>query len=579
MTTTFRRGAPWDTLSTRQVNVLLRAVDLHQGLIESSHHDARRELRYHKTPAYLVDFQLVWRYIYDESGIDIDRVLELDYLFGHGDIPILIGLGTHLEIRSNLRRRTGIDTTSSDFRASTSLTEYLSALSNSRRQNADAFLRRAPRESRALERLHDLLRRPNVRRVEEVAELRVDYDQQTFDIAQRYLNATRPTLTDNNLADAINLGQVVALRLSDYPYYPFLLTDADLILDDGRFAGDVFDSARAHRIGISRTPLTAIYSRVASSVYGDPRDAITRTNWLALAAERCRFDLRECRGYLEEVVDASEDEWRSRVANEGLGGKLLEELGDILRFVEDPLITETQRLYDSLRMKAVNMGSHRGASPSADSPRRVFDLILGISRSLEAGRRGATTFDEMWSSAIKVAVKRFKHFVLLSFVDAAGAEYLYVERHESHFVLRWPTAVRSDRLLATLSDAFARSFAVSGDHDVIMQAGVQDDILEFATKFPVTVDELIDACGVMPSWVRFNSKPFDLYADILSQSGVTPLVGILTDSPDWRLIAELYTNTSARFIFQAWLNSALAFCRADFEEMGEDNVDFSSAQV
>lgn len=436
-------GEDLDTLSTREVTLLLRTLRRHTRLLEASHHDARRLLATGKQPAYLVDYQLIWRFMY-EAESHPERVLELEYLFSCQDVQFLIGLGTQMEILRDLARNTGLDPTSPELRDSKSLADYLKSYTSDRAINAEQaladVLTKSPREVSALTRLQDLLARPNVLIALDSPAGADAYEQATYDLARAVLDAARPQLTDNNAADAVNLGQVVALRSSSLEFYPFLLTEASFLLDDTRFAGDHYAVDYDLRTDICRTPVTAIYSRVAAHTHAFPREIMQNTSRLKYAAAKLRYDLEMSRGYQESVAERTGEEWQSLVKENRLAEIFMNHLAELSRFVEDPLVTETQRIYDNLAMTRKNWASQRGDVRSIASPRRLFDLILNVTRTFEARREGTSAFDEAWKTAVRVETTDRGNFTLCSFRDhkaVAASPYLEVEVHAEHFVCRW----------------------------------------------------------------------------------------------------------------------------------------------
>ncbi len=552
-------GEALDSLSTKQVSLLLRTLRRHTRLLEASHHDARRRMATGKHPAYLIDYQLVWRYMYEEES-HRERVLELEYLFSCLDVQFLIGLGTQMEILANLAKSTGLDPTSPRFRQAGSLREYCQESSSPQQADAEQslsnLLLKSPRDVQALTRLRDLLERPNMRSVVDTMPGVDRYDQGTYDLARAVLDAARPNLTDNNAADAINLGQVVALRKSDFEYFPFLLTEATFLLDDTRFAGDPMGPDYDLKTDVCRTPLTAIYSRVAAHTHPAPSEIVKHTSGLTYAAAKLRYDLEMSRGYQETVAERTNQEWQALVRDNRLPAVFMEHLAELSRFVEDPLVTETQRIYDNLATTRMNWASQRGDVKSVASPRRLFDLILNVTRTFEARQQGKSGFDETWKAAVRFESTKRASFTLCTFRDhrsIAANPYLEAEVHAKHYVCRWAAEGELERTISAFSGVLMKR----GVSQAVLQVGFHEDVVEFDAILPLTVGELIAEFETPAAWIRLNSPVFDLYADVLCSPEVTPVVGVIARNLNRDDIADLFQITSSRFLFHAWVLQAL----------------------
>ena len=89
------------SLSVRQVNSLLRALELHREMLQVGHEDARRFNLDNRRPGYLLDFDLIYQYAF-EGEDQPELVSELRFLLEGSDARFLIGPGTQLEIEKFL---------------------------------------------------------------------------------------------------------------------------------------------------------------------------------------------------------------------------------------------------------------------------------------------------------------------------------------------------------------------------------------------------------------------------------------------------------------------------------------------
>src|SRR5205085_1336979 len=100
------------------------------------------------------------------------------------------------------------------------------------------------------------------------------------------LNAVRTGQSRNNLADAFNVTQTMALRNTDDPYFAFVLTSTQAL--HRNFGADsMADIVAAPRYGslrpdignaIARSPMDAIYVSVARGMHDSPADTADATN-------------------------------------------------------------------------------------------------------------------------------------------------------------------------------------------------------------------------------------------------------------------------------------------------------------
>lgn len=570
------RGAI-DTLSSNQVSLLLRTLAYHKDLLEASHQDAKRLLNYNKRPAYLIDYQLLHRLVYERDRPD--RVVELEYLFEQDDLIFLIGSGTNLELRRRLYHLSDIDTTAwvtppNDYES------FLRGILPSQREvigrTLKEILEKRPADYEALLRLRTLLDRSNFRVLEGA-----NVDDDTFSLARSVLEARRPSRSINNLMDALNFAEVVALRADkSTDFFPFLLTDTPLLLDENFLANDPLREIGI-RSTISRDPVTAIYGHVAQRTHSDPGAAAHYTTSLAFQAARIEFELRTSTAYARDVPDRPTREWEQIAIGHTVGEGLGRELRLLSEFVSDPLIAETQRIYDNSRTAQLNWLGQRtsthfdyGRPRALSSPRRLFDLILGLTRSLDAGAGAARkSFGTLWRHAIKLEVLWHSSYATASFRDSGSglrAPFLVIEWHppreeaSAYFIFRWTSEPDIEGLLASFNSAYSRH-SVS---EVVVEIGSTAEVEEYDGALPLTVADLSQAFGEQVSWIRLNSPEFDLYADILTTDlDRDPLVGVIAEEPDWDHLADLFTQTSARFLFRPWVDAMLTTARVELRKL------------
>lgn len=606
------------TLSSTQVRRLLDALAFHKDLLESSHQDARRQLQDGYSPSYVVDFQLLYRYMYDWANRP-DWSAELEYLLARDDATLLIGPGTALEILGQLRRVVGtaaphVYASLPEWTTLDHLEEHLASgepayLARSLPQTLRGLLEKAEDEVVALFRLSRLLEHQNLYFYDDLVD-EPGINQRAFDATRSVLDSLRPTSDHANLADALNFGVVVHIRETQERNarcgYPYLLTSTTPLLDERQFWESV-DDLRL-RSTVSRDPLSAIYSHVLFEEFPDPASAARHTMNRAYQAAALEYDLRQI-----ELASAEYEIRRPRRGRRKRGHEievarselysasetLRERIPSLADFVSDLVVQKTQQVYDSAELTDINLAQLKGdVSRHVNSPRRLFDLVLGIASALErSGQETAGPTDDTWASAIQTLRAEREGYRVIEFVPRpageVGTPYLRAEIHygsgqegassfrnespratesratppreasnntairpDTYCVLSWPSSIEIDRLLSSFSDGFLRHRVREADLIVGTRSGPEFLVAEL----PIDLNDLMPLLahdGDEALWIRMESPGFDLYADVISEAGALTYVGVLSDSPDMRHVAELFEVSSARYLFPPWVRKML----------------------
>lgn len=537
-----------DSLSARQVDLLLRTVRWHQDHLDGAHHDARHMLNDGRRPAYVLDFDLLYHYIFDASP---DWSHALEYLFGCPQIIYLIGPGTRIEVD-----------------------RFLAQVRPARDDGESAAANSA---TLALSRLSILLDRPNVRSGDQIP---VGVDDAAYQLVKQSLDFSRHRSTEvPNQADALNWAYVVHLRRNaqefNLDYFPYLLTGTTLLLDE-----QALDPHRS--VPISRGAQTAIYSEVLTQSCPDPTQALRHTVEIAFQSAQIERSLRLTPAYLDPSSFEAEYDWEKLVSENRVSARLRAELETLAEYVHDSVLYEAQRIYDNMYFAATTQAQLGGTYPFVgETPRRLFDLISAVSAALEAadGDRG-DGLTSLWSTVLELEFIRPPGYTIVELVDRAGGSaarppYLAVEVHppvaESGpplFIMRWP----SSRDAASIVDALTRTFASHGQRALTLTMGTPEDVYEFDAVLPITLDDMREALATAARdglgrraadpapelmWFRGDSPSFDLYADIQAPLPQDAIIGVFGEALTKLRITSLYAETSSRYIFPAWLRAAL----------------------
>ncbi len=550
------------SLSAKQVLLLLRTLQRHRDLLQSSHEDARRRAQGGRRPAYVVDFDLIWKFIHPSEASG-DMAVELAYLFSHLDTKFVIGPGTRLEID-----------------------RYLASIGF--HQESDGEVRQVkPRWLRSLgdtgdrqvhltlQRLETLVESPNFVPYHEFVGT-ASVDETAYRLALATLTSSRAQASEAaNSADALNWAAVVAARhdkdAASDRVYPYLLTGTRPLLDERLWTPDINSP-------VSRDPSEALYTEVLFDIYDDPADAADRTVEMAMEAARLEFELRNMPAYRNPESFADEADWERVVNEHRVAPTLREQLESLTRFVGDPVVAETQRVYDNATLTAASSLQQHGELEvfgPGQTPQQLFDLIRGINAALNAARPGGQTLADLWGSFLAVEVKRHgaaSTYALVSkHAQGESREYVVIDvqhvceghREDQLCVARWASSLDGDVIADVFSDVLKREGVDVADLLVGTPVGVR----EYEADVPFELSEILAArrkadtetgpSGESVMWIRANSPSLDLYADLTARPPRTPVVGVFSASFSCDLVSELFAHTSTRYLFASWLREGL----------------------
>jgi hypothetical protein len=557
------------SLSARQVEGLLRALELHHELLQAGHEDARNLLLRGLRPAYILDFELIYKYAFRAEERP-DWASELQYLLDRQNIAFFIGPGTDIEIQKFIYSIGFIIDGEGN---------PIDLESDREDRGADDLDLETIRAGMA--RLARLLDYGNVTVLEH--RMLDAEDEEAFAMAKLAMDLRRskPDRATANWADASNWTAVLHLRRQDdssYPdCYPYLLTATAPLLEEGIWS-------TASNAPVSRRPSDAIYTEILLETFPDPEEAMGHTMEMVFQAAALAKELKMSPAYLCPDDFRDDSELERALEDNLVGDELQQRLAGIAEFVNDPVVKEAQRIYDNARLVSANVARRRGVAPEllgGESPRKLFDLIVEVSAALNAGN-GRTTLGDLWRTALDLTVARCEDRVSYELVERNAVRtpmnYLAAEHYPAvvgkqdcdedgeQCVLRWPSALDGGAVV----DAFSRAYGRHGVTFVKLVVGTERGIEKLQASLPITLDEIIEAVGAGGAevssspvwWLRMGSPEFDLYAD-LSSSDLKrePLVGVFAAAVDPEHIEDLYFRTSSRYLLPAWLRRVLESIR------------------
>lgn len=552
----------YESLGSSQVALLLRSLSKHRRMLEAAHQDEKRCSATGLRPCYLVDYDQLYRYMY-EGNSQPDAFVELKYLFSQPDVTFIVGYGTALEVNHRITVLAGLDPTSVSEEADFDTFQMTAAISLLRSDPAltlERLLRDEPQEVEAFVMLRDLLSQENFC---EMFTLEREYghrvvDLHAFDLSRKALQARRAAKRYSypNVADALNWASVIGLRAlaaqGSFSEFPFLLTSTRPLLDESDWGQDTTARVWGLESAVSRDPLTAVYSHIISSLDPDPETACIETAALLHKISVAELDLRLSRGYQSDLDALSERAWEDLLTLGELAEPLRRQVRSISQVANDNLLSEAQRILDNTRQQAINLRSLQGFREQIESPRRLFDLMVGVARVVGDPLTKSRVLSSYWKAGTNT--QRLESFSHTRVVFADGADqrqmYLQVELHkEGYACLSWPTLMSLDDLLG----AFVWGFSRHQCESVVLHVGTSTGVEEFDVQFPMSVNELLNEVSQTVYWIRMDGPDFDVYADILVEPDTSPLVGVLAYNPNPDHIADLFAATSSRFLFRSWL--------------------------
>jgi hypothetical protein len=557
---------------------MLQTLDLHRRLLQAGHEDARRLAKGEPRPGYLLDFELIFRYMF-RADLRPDLVQEMQYLFDHHQTTFVIGPGTLFEITQFLHSAGFVIHASGD----------VEDMIPSGGRDRTAFGLDEDTVKHGVLRLSHLLDAPNIQHYSDLMPEPV-VDEQAFATAKAVLDTRRQgrASINANRSDALNLAAVIHLRKYeedlDTQFYPYLLTATKPLLYEGGWGGEV-------AAPVSRAPSDAIYTEVLLDVYKDPVEAASHTVEVAYNAAALERDLRRAPAYLAPQDFQREPEWERALEDGLISDELRAQIEQLASFVSDPVVIETQHIYDNVRLASVSMVQQRGAPfrNGTESPRKLFDLIVEISAALNADTK-STGLAGLWRAVLDLHITSDDESTTYALIDRGPhrrpTEYLAVEHYRKtaerpfsgdQFVLRWPSSLDA----ASVIDSFSRAFCRHKVTAVDLIVGTDQEIAQFEAELPIQLSDVVNAISQEHGtdeeggpthqlrWVRMGSTDFDLYADV-SPPGIThePLVGVFVDTMRPEHLEDLYVRTSARFLLPAWLKSALDSLERETRDAG-----------
>jgi len=554
---------------------MLQTLELHRTMLQAGHEDASRFALQRCRPAYLLDFELIFRYSFQPLERP-DWASELQYLFECRDTKFLIGPGTQLEIKRFMH---AAEVMFGDDGATE--TPGPSAAPDYEIYGLDGETVRV-----GIFRLNDLMDLPNVLPYSDIVP-NAEFDESALKEAEAALNSRRGqhSRVMSNHLDALNWVAITHMRerseAAKAGIFPYLLTATKPLLEASSWTPNATPA-------ISRQPIDAIYTEILFNAFPDPVSAANHTIYMAVQAASLEERLRQSPAYISPDDFAEELEWEQVMKERRVTDELRDQLNELAHFVSDSVVADTQRIYDNARLASVSAEQQRGMVLKAleESPRRLFDLIVEVNAVLNVGLDQAGLSD-LWTTVLDMATHEHEHRVTYELFEKdanpESTQYLAAERYfaskkrrgrrsrrgspqarHEQFVLRWPTAMDAETVIASFSRAYARHDVETVD----LVVGTTTTVEHFGATLPITLKDLLDAVSGdeqteqsgshQLQWIRMGARVFDLYADI-APGDLTrqPVVGVFVDSLNADHLQDLYALTSARYLLPAWFHRAL----------------------
>lgn len=561
------RSAEIVSLSAGQVESLLKSFELHHERLQAAQEDVRNLLVHGVRPGYVLDFELIFKYAFRAEERP-DWAGEVQYLLDRPQVKLFTGPGTDAEIQKFIHAIGYVPAGEGGL---------IDVDANAGRERAAYGLEPETIEA-GMARLRDLLCHPCVKPLPN-RPYEPD-DEKAQAVARLALDVRRgsPERAGANWADASNWAGVLQLRRHDFAHdpgcYPYLLTATSHLLEERSW--DTAANAQ-----VSRRPWDAIYTEVLFDSFPEPSKAMAHTRRMVFEAASLANELQGSPAYLDPASFREDPALDRAIEANLVGDELRRQLDRIAEFVKEPVVEETQRIYDNVRRASAGAARRQGVAPEllgGKSPRRLFDLIMEVSAALSAGA-GSAVLGDLWRTALDLEVDSTEGRRSFCLTESSsltpptcylsGDHYLETagsEEHTEQYVLRWPTALDGDDLI----EAFSRAYLAREVDRIDLVVGSDGGVESFEASLPLAWGEVASAVrkalrerdpgaqmGLL-RWVRMGSSSLGLYADLCA-SDLTraPLVGLFAPTLDPEQIEELYFRTSSRYLLPVWLRRAL----------------------
>ncbi|MGH8544842.1 MAG: hypothetical protein ACREX3_14690 [Gammaproteobacteria bacterium] len=516
-------------------------------------------------PAYLVDFQLVYRFIY-LSEDNPEWLAELEYLFEQKDLLFIIGPGTLIEVTNHLtmiqhsvRDTVGIGDKVPSLSSLRTLLRTVSAA-------IEDVIEQHPSELFAIERLHGFLRRDNVVHYADLPAHNLEPDAEAYRIASAAMKKYRPDPRKMapNLADALNFAATVTLRRAagerDFDMFPYLLTATTSLLNERKWSHDPGEKWGVQS-PISRPPRSALISHAVMTSFSSLDDGVRHCEDMRLEASVVRRRLKALTAYGDQSTGFSDDEWEEAIDDSRLDEQSEEAISLVAGFFKDPVIGAAQRIVDDIDLVVANFRRQQEEFLSAISTsRRLVSLVLRVARTLDDTRRRAgASVSQMWRLAIRAEQVEAVSFHGIEFFDRESDESLLMAHCASSdgrsLTYSWPTFIDLGFALQILNDAAQHHAMDKG----AMYFGTPSGAWEAPVAFPISYDEVLEEVGDDGpiQWIRVDTDSFTAYSDIVRQIGDHATLSLRISAIDVDYIAELYAATSGQFVFPSWARRIL----------------------
>lgn len=560
---------PGSLLSARETSTLLRLVQTHQKQLEHAHSDAKRFASAGVRPAYLIDYQMIYWYMFEIVDSPQD-VMMLEYLFELKDTDFILGPGTILELDAYLRTSARYELLP-DITLSNPSVLDLRAIWSGIKLAFEQIQHSGSDLVFAWNRLRDLLERSNFHHyAEDLSDIDKESllpDRDALSTIRGALQSARDGRQAQNNADALNFASVVTLRkLANrglITYFPYLLTATPALLNESHWSFDPMEEWGLPT-GISCSPDSALYSEVLLTTYPATADsAADHSRELSHRANELLYGLRRSEAYREMVPDELPPLALSDIDKIDVSSDSRDLLHSIVDFFNDPVVQEAQRITQNVDHSAANWARQAlAAQESLSSTRKFLDLLASILRALD-DTRSPVRVSELWSSVIERVDYVTHESVVAVYRDIDrpnSSEYLRVEHHHSdtgpYLAVSWPCHVSLDDILAQFSKSFAR-------HDIVeveLLVGTREGgTLVFDAKLPLLFEDLNEGLQNegAATWIRLRGGIFDLYCDISGPVRADPVAGVVGAHLNVGHMAEVYHGTSARNLSSSWLQTIM----------------------
>ncbi len=622
------------SVSGDDYEAMYHLIGEHLHVLRTLWRDYRKETRGWKM-AYAVDFQEIYAYMYPWKDDAPDSVV-VDFILNNLDGPVLLPSGTirelarhldtiarqvpRLELLASALRRGEVDVAGLAAEHSPLLSSMRKPLRSIRRAELSQLVYSASRSlleyEFALQRLHQFFRSNEFVTLDTLLPeaFRPPLDRELQAAFQGALDVIRPLQSNNNIADALNLAELIyyrqaikemvtSARISSRvtPHEVVLITHTPSLININYWVPDP-TGILSRASEALRSPLELLHKLALSQQYRSRDVRINHANVAIRACETAQDRLRDLLGSDRESLGRrkrlssyalSVSRMRSPQELVGLGDSELQAyLEDFDRYVRSPTLRSIEDVL--ARDEVVDVNRPRPRLPMrgpvthllpvlVTSARRVRELLYSLGSLALRGVEFLPREGE-WESPALLALGFHStkstntqlECTELRVTDSDGELVLGMDKYPDYYSVFWPTYADIQTFCRLMSEI------LDSRKSTVMQSDVRPEIRLFASgqmsvvplQLPLKPLYLRRVVKSVPlTYLRIDTALGAFCYDVMPDPIQSPLMmGVISDVERADIIARLYSGSNSRWIPYPTIEAEIGIELKDYGKPGEEDV-------